>query len=432
MSRTSLALSNLRAVVIVIVLAFHSVLAYLASLPAAPYAFNQPPHLWQATPIIDSQRWFGFDLFCAWQDVSLMSLMFFLSGLFVPGSLSRKESWGFLSDRLLRIGLPLAVVVAVVIPIAYYPAYRVTAVDPSVSAFWRHWTALPFWPCGPQWFLCQLLALNLLAAVLYRYAPGVTARLGRLAATARERPLRFVAGLVAASAVAYVPLALIYTPWDWTNAGPVAWQLSRPLHYLVYFFAGYAVGAYGLDRGLLSTDGPLARHWVAWLAAACGGWVLWALPTSLTLDGREAPLIVHAAGAFGYTIACAAGCFFFLAICLRFATRRHWVLDSLSAHAYNMYLNHYVFMVWLQFAVLGFALGAVGKAAIVFCGTFVLSWALAVATGGLSLGAFFTQARSRAAFSLGQEQPAVVKRTTGPERAALPPRNGQQGERISH
>ena len=34
MSRSSIALSNLRAVVIVIVLAFHSVLAYLASLPA--------------------------------------------------------------------------------------------------------------------------------------------------------------------------------------------------------------------------------------------------------------------------------------------------------------------------------------------------------------------------------------------------------------
>jgi acyltransferase-like protein len=409
MSRTSLALSNLRAVVIVIVLAFHSVLAYLASLPAQPYAFDVPPYRWQASPIIDSQRWFGFDLFCAWQDVSLMSLMFFLSGLFVPGSLSRKGSWSFLSDRLLRIGLPLAVVVAVLIPIAYYPAYRVTAVDPSVSAFWKHWTALPFWPCGPQWFLCQLLALNALAAALYRYAPEVTARLGQLAATARERPLRFFAGLVAVSAVVYVPLAMIYTPWAWVNTGPLSFQPSRPLHYLVYFFAGYAVGAYGLDRGLLSTDGPLARHWVAWLAAACGGWVLWALPTSLTLDGREAPLIVHAAGALGYTVACAAGCFFLLAICLRFATRRHWVLDSLSAHAYNMYLNHYVFMVWLQFAVLGFALGAVGKAAIVFCGTFVLSWALAVATGGLSLGAFFTQARSRAAFSLGQEQPAVVK-----------------------
>ena len=410
MSRTSLALSNLRAVVIVIVLAFHSVLAYLASLPAEPYAFDLPPYRWQAAPIIDSQRWFGFDLFCAWQDVSLMSLMFFLSGLFVPNSLARKGSWSFLSERLLRIGLPLAAVVAVLIPIAYYPAYRVTAVDPSFSAFWLHWTALPFWPCGPQWFLCQLLALNALAAALYRYAPEVTARLGQLAATACERPLRFFAGLVAVSALAYVPLALIYTPWAWVNAGPLSFQVSRPLHYLVYFFAGYAVGAYGLDRGLLSADGPLARHWAAWLAAACGGWLLWALPTSQTLDGREAPLIVHAAGALGYTVACAAGCFFLLAVCLRFATRRHWALDSLSANAYSMYLNHYVFMVWLQFAVLGLALSAIGKAAIVFCGTFVLSWALAVATGGLSLGAFFAQAKRGAALSLGQEQPAVVKR----------------------
>ena len=36
MSRSSIALSNLRGIVIVIVLAFHSVLAYLASLPPEP------------------------------------------------------------------------------------------------------------------------------------------------------------------------------------------------------------------------------------------------------------------------------------------------------------------------------------------------------------------------------------------------------------
>ena len=73
MSRSSIALSNLRAIVIVIVLAFHSVLAYLASLPPQPFAFDTAPYRWQATPIIDSQRWFGFDLFCAWQDVSPVS-----------------------------------------------------------------------------------------------------------------------------------------------------------------------------------------------------------------------------------------------------------------------------------------------------------------------------------------------------------------------
>ena len=92
MSGSSLALSNLRAFVILIVLAFHSVLAYLGSLPAAPFPFDNAPFRWNAFPIVDSQRWFGFDLFCAFQDVYLMSFMFFLSGLFVWPSLKRKGS----------------------------------------------------------------------------------------------------------------------------------------------------------------------------------------------------------------------------------------------------------------------------------------------------------------------------------------------------
>src|SRR3954468_13624906 len=146
MPRSSLALSNLRAIVIVIVLAFHSILAYLQSLPAEPIAFDAAPYRWQAIPIVDSERFFGFDLFCAWQDVSLMSLMFFLSGLFVPSSLARKGSRTYLSDRLLRIGLPMMLVIAILMPITYYPTYAITAADLSVSAYWQHWLALPFWP----------------------------------------------------------------------------------------------------------------------------------------------------------------------------------------------------------------------------------------------------------------------------------------------
>jgi hypothetical protein len=76
--------SNLRAVVIIIVVAFHSVLPYLASQPQHPFAFDAPPYGWVAFPIIDRERWFGLDLFCAWQDISLMSRMFCLAGLFTP------------------------------------------------------------------------------------------------------------------------------------------------------------------------------------------------------------------------------------------------------------------------------------------------------------------------------------------------------------
>src|SRR5690242_3648861 len=125
--RPSLALDNLRALVILRVSSFHSVLAYLQFLPAAPYPFDSPPYQWRAIPIVDSHRWLGFDLYCAWQDVFLMSLFFFLSGLFVWPSLGRKGTARFLRGRILRLGIPFAVVVAVLMPPTLYPTYLQTA-----------------------------------------------------------------------------------------------------------------------------------------------------------------------------------------------------------------------------------------------------------------------------------------------------------------
>src|SRR5438045_2465132 len=171
MSETGHALRNLRAFTILLVVSFHSVLAYLAFQPALPQPFDAAPYSWRAVPIIDSERWFGFDIFCALQYVFLMPFMFFLSGLFVWPNLVRKTSSAFVRDRMLRLGVPFVLGVYLLMPIAHYPVYRMSAVDSSWSAFWAHWMALPFWPSGPLWFLWQLLLLDLAAAALYRVAP---------------------------------------------------------------------------------------------------------------------------------------------------------------------------------------------------------------------------------------------------------------------
>jgi peptidoglycan/LPS O-acetylase OafA/YrhL len=382
MSRSSNALVNLRAFVILIVLAFHSVLPYLASLPPNPYPFDAAPYLWLAFPIIDSERWFGFDLFCAWQDVGLMTLMFFLSGLFVPTSLARKGSRKFLSDRMLRIGLPYVLAVIFLAPLAYYAAYRTTAADPDLEAYLQHLLALPFWPCGPQWFLGELLVFNIAAVAMYRSLPGWDQHLVRMADFAGGNPVRFFILLAASSALAYVPLVLAYSPFAWVNVGPIGFQPSRPLHYLVYFLAGVTVGAYGLDRGLLDCNGVLARRWRAWLGAAFAGFSLWAAATSVTMaDWSSAPGIVKILAALGFVIASAAICLCSLAICLRFAHWRQRAFESLSANAYRMYLIHYVFAVWLQYALLGIGLFAMAKAAIVFGAALIMSWTVAAALG---------------------------------------------------
>jgi len=386
MSRTSLALGNLRGVVILIVLAFHSALAYLDSLPEKAIRFDSPPYAWQATPIIDSNRWLGFDLFCAWHDVYLMSLMYFLSGLFVWAGLMRKGSWSFLSDRLLRLLLPLIPAVFVLMPVALYPAYLATASEPSVAEYWQQFTELPFWPCGPLWFLWQLLALNILAAAIHRIAPGTGDKLGRWAGSMGPHPARFYLVLAAASAVAYIPLALIYSPWSWFALGPFAFQWCRPLHYLVYFVAGIAVGNYGLDRGLLAMDGALARRWPLGVAAAFATFLLWIGPTALVMGTDKPHFVLLFCSALGFVLACAGGGMGVLALALRFATQRQRILQNLSENAYGIYLVHYVFVVWLQYAMLGVMIPAIVKAAIVFAGALLMSWATTAALRSIPLG----------------------------------------------
>lgn len=378
-SGASLALDNLRAFVILLVLSFHAVLAYLSFLPAAPFPFDSPPYEWAAFPIVDPHRWVGFDLFCAWQDIFLMTLFFFLSGLFVWPSLKRRGAGRFLSGRVLRIGVPFAVVAALLMPLATYPTYLQSAADPGLSAYWRHFLALPFWPSGPMWFLWLLLVGDIAAAALYRLMPRRSEALAR-ALSAEGAPMPRLFGLLAASALAYVPLALAFGPMRWSEFGPFAFQLSRPLHYAVYFFAGIGFGARGVERGLFAPDGPLARRWPFWLAAALASFLLWiALSAWVIGDNGKAPPGLQVADDLGFVLASFANCFCVLAAVLRFARHFSRLLDSLKDNAYGMYLVHYVFVVWLQYALLAAALPAVVKGGLVFAVTLLASWGVSAA-----------------------------------------------------
>jgi glucans biosynthesis protein C len=383
----SLALNNMRALIILIVLAFHSLLAYLAFQGPSAFPFDLSPYQWRAFPIVDSHRWLGFDLFCAWQDVYLMTLMFFLSALFTWSSLARKKPLRFLRDRFVRLGLPFLFAVVIVMPIALYPAYRVTAVDPSLAAYARHYLALPFVPNGPMWFLWQLLTLTIMAAVLHRFAPHWVETIARWSSTAAARPGRYFIGLAAASALAYTPMAIAFTPWTWSEHGPFALQFCRPLHYVVYYLAGLGIGAYGLERGLLSLRGMLARRWAAWLAAAIASQCLWMGLTGLEMQyGTSAPIVLQVAVGISFAVACASGCFFLLAVSLHFGTRRSRIFGSLANDAFGMYLFHYIFVVWLQYLVLGMAWFAIAKAMVVFCGAVLASWATTEAARRVPFG----------------------------------------------
>jgi len=99
---------------------------------------------------------------------------------------------------------------------------------------------------------------------------------------------------------------------------------------------------------------------------------------AMSSDGPPS-LHVQVLEASSYVLCCTAGCIFMLAVFVRFANRPVRVFDALGDKAYGIYLVHYLFSVWLQFVLLGLAVTAIVKAAIVFAGTLVLSWGLVTA-----------------------------------------------------
>jgi len=369
-SRTSLALTNLRGFTIILVVIFHSLMAYLAYNPAPHPRFFPPPL------ISDSQRWIGFDLLCASLFVYMMQFMFLLSGLFVWPSLVHRGAGQFLRRRLWRLGIPFVLGVYLTMPLAHLPVYLLNNPTPTWSGFWSEWLALPYWPSGQLWFLWCLLVLDVAAAAIYMFAPRSAEYLGRLATLGKEHPIQFFWILLIASAIAYIPLAFAFLPWEWAHFGPFAFQPSFAVLYIVYFAAGLGMGICGIESSLFGAAGNLSHGWIKWTATAFLGFIFWTIPTALAIQAESSIIpLLNVIAAFGFVTASTSACFALAAVFLRYWTEPSRFLATLSTHAYGIYFFHYGIVLWLQYMLLDLPLIAPLKAAIVIAGTLFLSWA---------------------------------------------------------
>jgi peptidoglycan/LPS O-acetylase OafA/YrhL len=368
----NVAVGYLRAFARFLVFALHASMAYYKDrlpLTRADLQFS--------APVIDHAKFAGSRILIGFNEITLMSLMFFLSGLFLWPSLTKKGAGHFLRDRVGRLALPFLASGVLVAALAYYPAYlQATGPGASVGGYVRTWLTMNHWLTGPAWFLLLLFIYDLVAAALYVVWPDWGERVARLAKDAAERPLRFCLIVIAVSGAVYMPLALGFGAYDWWHVGFLWVQKSRALSYAAYFFLGAGAGAYGLRRGLVAPDGMLARNWRWWGVA---GLVAFAIGGNLilyTVNKRlEATLLWGGLADLVWVICCAILAFALMAVFVRFA-RRNPVLDSFASNSYGMYLCHYVFVTWTQYLLLASAMPAVLKALCTLVVAVSLSWLL--------------------------------------------------------
>jgi glucan biosynthesis protein C len=359
------AFDYLRSFGVLLVLLHHAALAYVT------FGFLNPTDPTATfSPIVDSAKWAGFDVIVLLNDTFFMPLLFFVSGLFVWRSLERRGAARFLRGRLIRLGIPFLIGVVVLIPVAYYPTMLeiglVYGVHQSFGEFWIDFAQRGFAPSGPLWFVWLLLAFDCLAALSYLAFRRAGGGSNRRSTSVLDNSLLFALALIGLSFAAYLPMRGAFAPSQWLGIGPFRMEIVRVFVYLVYFAAGVAIGARGLERGAFRGDGPFAKRWWAWMLAGLLSYAALALAFVLAPQSalaRYLLVVEMALVVLGLT-----------SVFVRFARRHVPILDSLSANSYGIYLIHYLVVIWLQYAVLRIDLSAVAKGAIVFFGGLALCW----------------------------------------------------------
>lgn len=219
-------LDNLRAALVGLVVLHHCALVYSG---ISPFYYQEPP-------LADPAALVVLGLFALINQAWFMSALFFVAGYFTPESYDHRGAGGFVSGRLLRLGVPLAFGMLVIEPVARI-GLRLTPAEMTGIAQPLSWSDYPgMIGLGPLWFVAMLLVFSL-AYALWRQVIGKS-----LAGTIRRPPTPWEVRLavLALALVTYfwrmlVPIGQDIPPSGNTLSFPTIAYLP---HYVLMFVAG--------------------------------------------------------------------------------------------------------------------------------------------------------------------------------------------------
>ncbi len=267
---------ELRTLAIVLVLNMHACVTYSH---VGSWYVQEPPDPPMATKVV----------FLFWQghlQAFFMGILFLIGGYFAHGSLLRRGPAGFLRERLVRLGIPTLLYVAVLHPVIVYLINpNGNAYGPLAGVYLRYYSRGRFLSgTGPMWFAAALLAFSAALACWRLVGP----RAG--GAPSGRMPGAGAIGIWAAALVAATFLVRTVQP---IGQSVLNMQLCFFPQYILAFAAGVAAargrwlvalarsrfarraGWTGLVLGPFALAGVLAAAGVlrgSGMAALSGGW----------------------------------------------------------------------------------------------------------------------------------------------------------------
>jgi peptidoglycan/LPS O-acetylase OafA/YrhL len=310
---------------------------------------------WLQAPMMAINRW-------------RMPLLFLLSGLAVGLFQPARDPWRFLKDRTVRLLLPLAFGMAVIIPVqAYCQGVSNGSVAPGFPAFLMDYFTFRPWPAGAfdgsevgitwnhLWYLPYLWVYTLLLGGLL---PLLESRAGK-AVMVRVASLAWPAKLLLLAS--WIWGAMVLLARDWPQANNLFADWYQHAVFFVVFLSGYAMARGGSDpdrlararRPLLVVAVALGLIHVAFAMAAPDGL------QGLTLALLRMSRALYTAAAMLAALAWA-----------RALLNRPWGwLPYASEAVFPWYILHQSFNVLLVFVLAPMDLGPVAEPMLVLLGT---------------------------------------------------------------
>ena len=329
-------LDHLRVWLTMLVIMHHLSLTYAL---IAPWYYMEPPTDPITSPLLL--------LFVLLNQAYFMGCFFLIAGYVTPASYERKGAGIFLRDRLLRLGMPLLIFVALLAPltsaIGYSSIISLIGPQPPMTP-WQYYlgTISP----GPLWFLEALLIFALLYAlwrVMARQQPPTPQT---------DRPLPSFGAIVA-----FVLLLAVVT-FVWRIWIPIGWTLpflSFPtMGHLSQYIGLFVIGIVAYRRNWLLRIPDKAGR-IGWLAAISStvlllGIILTNMEAFLTTfsGGLQWPAAVYASWEAIFCVGMVLG----LLTLFRSRFNRQRTLGKfLSANAYAAYVVHAPVIVALAYGL---------------------------------------------------------------------------------
>jgi glucans biosynthesis protein C len=338
-------LDNLRTALICLVILHHMAVIYGAGVP---FYYVEPP---ARTDLIA----YGILLiFILLNQAYFMGFLFLISGYFSPGSFDQKGGRQYIVDRLLRLGLPLAIYMFILNPLASVGFWQMPASLTGINTPLT-WQVYPFLiAVGPMWFIEMLLIFDLGYAAWRRIT--------------RNKPLRLDLSLPApgylATGMFIIGLALI----TYMFRAVVPLGTSTPVlgfpspAYLPQYISLFILGIIAYRNNWLRSIQYKAG--IIWFAVALAAAVL-LLPLALTghfmsLELTQVTKDFTGNGQLQSAFYALFDSAFPVGICLGAMTLSRRFLDSqgtllkfMSRHSYTVYFIHAPTLVFLALALKG-------------------------------------------------------------------------------